>query len=176
MDEREQEQERRYEHKYERDPMFEGWDWDNILKWIMVLPAFLIVFIFLRLFISIPVKGLVIVEIAGRNLQMWFALEHLYNDLICVAAAVYFSCLLAPKFRISISLIYMLLIFARIPNQLSIVQSDGMYGGDHPWKIPYLITLYILSGLIPFLLLLRQWIKQAKADDARADASYYGKR
>lgn len=138
-----------------------GMDGPEIFRWIMVLPMFLFSFIFLRVFFRILVELMIINVIVGRNLQLKFVLHHLYVDLICVIVAIIFSCLTAPKFQTRISLMYFILVLVSIPIQLEGVARLGMYG-DHPWKVPYLITLYVLSGLIPFLYFLIKRIASVK--------------
>lgn len=123
-------------------------------KWLFVLPAFLICFIVLSVF-KYAADLILIHPLVGRNLQLEFILDHIYFDLFCVGASLYFSCLVAPKFRVRLALIYTVLILFATPRRLELAESEGFYG-YYPWKISLLISLYVLSCLIPILLLLRE--------------------
>lgn len=153
------EQKQEYNYGYEPEKK-NGLDF---LKFILVLPAFVLTLLFLRVFFIIPFSMMVILPLSGQSLQVVFAVEHLYKDFFCVAASIYFSCLMAPKFRMQISIFYMLIFILMIPRQLEFALTEGASYGNHAWKTPYLITLYILSGLIPFLFFLKERIFSDKS-------------
>lgn len=127
---------------------------ENLFKWLLVIPAFLLCFIIMSAF-KFAADLMIIHPLVGSNQQLQFILDHLYYDLFVVGASIYFSCLVAPSYKVRLSLIYAVLILVATPRRLVIAQLENFYG-YYPWKIPLLISFYVISVLIPVLLLLRE--------------------
>lgn len=135
-------------------------NWNAVLKWVLVLPMFAFTLFVFRVFGSVPVNYL-IGPFFEHNLQGRFIAYHIYVDFICMAAAIFASCLLAPSKRVAIAVVYFIFVLVTIPRQLEFAR-DFYYYGDLPWKTPFLIISLVAGGLVPLITMIIFSIKGKK--------------
>lgn len=131
------------------------WIVSTIIKWIVFIPGF-----FISLAIFQMLLGQIVLTIVNdyflenASLQHRFIVSQIYLNGVCVAASIYFSCTIAPRWRSWIAIIYLFVIIFLIPSRLTYAQQDPMYYGDYAWKSPFLTTIFVLSAVIPLGLIL----------------------
>ncbi|GAA3406363.1 hypothetical protein ACFFNY_23850 [Paenibacillus hodogayensis] len=140
-------------------------NWITVLKWVGVLPMFLLAYVFMRVFFRFAFFQIVISPIAYDNLQLQFVLFHLYDQVLSVAFAIYVSCVLAPKGRVAIASVYMAIVLVTMPRQLELAR-ENLYYGHMPWKTPFLIAAFLAGGLIPLCIMLYRKNKERKRSQA----------
>lgn len=138
-------------------------DSSTILRWILVLPMFVLTFLFLRSVVRLVAFRLIIEPLTHNKLQFEFVLSHLYDQIFCVVLSVYTACVLAPKRRVTISILFFALVMATTPRQLELARENN-YFGDLPWKTPFLIAAFMIGGLIPVMIMaIHSYMEKRKA-------------
>lgn len=147
-------------------------DWGKVLRWVIVLPMFLGMLIFMGAFFIIPFQHLVSIFLQDPNLQQVFAVKHFYTGFVCYAVAIYMACITAPSHRIAVSVVLMIPVLLMIPNYVEKAREAGFYG-DADWKVPYLVTLQLAGVLLPMLLLIvRRLLGGGRLDENNASAGF----
>ncbi|RKN84277.1 hypothetical protein [Paenibacillus ginsengarvi] len=125
----------------------------TVLKWVMVIPMFVLSYIVARVFFRLFVFRMIFEPISYNNLQLEFILRHLYDQSFCYIFSIYVACVTAPKYRVTISVILMVLVLITMPRQVEIAR-EMRYYGDLPWKMPFLYATFIAGGVFPVLIML----------------------
>jgi len=136
-------------------------NWIAALKWVLVLPMFVLSFFFLRTFARMFVIRMLIDPIANDRFQLKFVLTHLYDQLFCVAFSIYAACVLAPKRRVTISILLGVFALLTVPKRLEIAKEANYYG-ELPWKQPYLIAVLVAGALIPIAIMVVRHYKEKR--------------
>jgi hypothetical protein len=131
------------------------------IRWFIFIPSFFGAYMLMALF-RYPVDYFVLGWFTKYSLQTKFILDHLYTDFICIAFAIFVSCIFAPGKRVMIAAVYMGFVLIAIPGQL---KTDLLYNyyGYQPWKMPFLISCYVAAAVIPFLFMVLQQYLEKKA-------------
>jgi hypothetical protein len=146
-------------------------DWGKVLRWVIVLPMFVFTLVFLKVFFIGPFNYLVGGIIPQRS-DAWFIADRFYRDCFCMGFAIYVSCMTATSRRVTISIVYMILVLAMLPRQMEIVMDSQPFAVTE-WKMTYWTVVYVASGVLPLMIMLgiKYWPKIVARKDATEPGS-----
>jgi len=137
----------------------------DLVKLLLMVP-FLIVAYFVMYFIGGYLLFFFTNGMGGSALR--FIVLHTYLDFLCVFVPVYCSCMLASRFKVSIALLFMIVI----------VLNSGLYaetlGNAHvfrpaAWKALFTQIAVICAAAIPFLVFFIQYLSKKSVNARQRD-------
>ncbi|MFE5320714.1 hypothetical protein ACFQ88_18555 [Paenibacillus sp. NPDC056579] len=132
----------------------------DLLKLLLIVP-FILVAYFVMYFIGGYLLLLFTNGLGSSDFR--FIMMHLYLDVLCAFVPVYYSCILAPRFKLFIAFVFMVII----------ASNSGLYtetlGNAHvfipsAWKALFTQIAVICAAVIPFLLLFGRYVLKTKLD------------